>query len=50
MAWHGDTIGRGSTQDTMVAIVSLGDPRRLACDRAAAATPIAFEMGHGDLW
>ena len=30
VAWHGDTIGRGKTQDTMVAIVSLGDPRRLA--------------------
>ena len=30
VAWHGDTIGRGRTQDTMVAIVSLGDPRRLA--------------------
>ena len=29
VAWHGDTIGRGSTQDTMVAIVSLGAPRSL---------------------
>ena len=29
VAWHGDTIGRGAAQDTMVAIVSLGDPRRL---------------------
>ena len=29
MAWHGDTIGRGSTRDTMVAIVSVGDPRKL---------------------
>ena len=29
VAWHGDTIGRGRSQDTMVAIVSLGDPRRL---------------------
>src|SRR4051794_27428385 len=25
VAWHGDTIGRSSTQDTMVAIVSLGE-------------------------
>jgi alkylated DNA repair dioxygenase AlkB len=24
VAWHGDTIGRSSTEDTMVAIVSLG--------------------------
>ena len=29
VAWHGDTIGRGKTADTMVAIVSVGDPRRL---------------------
>jgi alkylated DNA repair dioxygenase AlkB len=29
VAWHGDTIGRGSTQDTMVAILSLGTPRPL---------------------
>src|ERR1035438_9066575 len=27
VAWHGDTIGRGQTEDTMVAIVSLGSPR-----------------------
>src|SRR5215470_10176178 len=29
VAWHGDTIGRGSTQDTMVAIVSVGTARPL---------------------
>ena len=29
VAWHGDTIGRGSTHDTMVAILSLGSPRAL---------------------
>jgi alkylated DNA repair dioxygenase AlkB len=29
VAWHGDTTGRSSTQDTMVAIVSLGAPRAL---------------------
>jgi alkylated DNA repair dioxygenase AlkB len=27
VAWHGDTIGRGRTADTVVAIVSLGSPR-----------------------
>jgi alkylated DNA repair dioxygenase AlkB len=27
VAWHGDTIGRGRTVDTMVAILSLGSPR-----------------------
>ena len=29
VAWHGDNIGRGRLQDTMVAIVSLGSPRKL---------------------
>ena len=29
VAWHGDTIGRGKHEDTMVAIVSLGTPRAL---------------------
>jgi alkylated DNA repair dioxygenase AlkB len=29
VAWHGDTIGRGSSQDTIVAIVSLGTARPL---------------------
>ncbi|WP_344041131.1 alpha-ketoglutarate-dependent dioxygenase AlkB [Nocardioides panacihumi] len=54
VAWHGDTIGRGRSQDTMVAIVSLGDPRRL-CLRPRGGAPtsgrgsIAVEMGHGDL-
>ncbi|QCW51758.1 alpha-ketoglutarate-dependent dioxygenase AlkB [Nocardioides dongxiaopingii] len=55
VAWHGDTIGRGSSHDTMVAIVSLGDPRRLHLrPRAGTAAadggePLAVEMGHGDL-
>ena len=29
-AWHGDTVGRSSTEDTMVAIVSLGARRVFA--------------------
>ena len=29
VAWHGDRIGRGRTEDTMVAILSLGAPRAL---------------------
>ena len=35
VAWHGDTIGRGATQDTVVAIVSLGAPRALASTATA---------------
>lgn len=52
VAWHGDTIGRGSTDDTMVAIVSLGDPRRLHLrprDPDLRTEAFAVEMGHGDL-
>jgi alkylated DNA repair dioxygenase AlkB len=50
VAWHGDTIGRGKTTDTMVAIVSLGDPRKLHLrPRVGGAEPIQIEMGHGDL-
>ncbi|WP_148611472.1 alpha-ketoglutarate-dependent dioxygenase AlkB [Nocardioides rubriscoriae] len=49
VAWHGDTIGRGSTHDTMVAIVSLGDPRRLCLRPRGGGASIAVEMGHGDL-
>src|SRR5260221_14793143 len=36
VAWHGDTTGRGSSQDTMVAIVSLGAPRCLLLRPRAA--------------
>jgi alkylated DNA repair dioxygenase AlkB len=49
VAWHGDTIGRGKTQDTMVAIVSLGDPRRLALRPRVGGASMSVEMGHGDL-
>ncbi len=49
VAWHGDTIGRGKTHDTMVAIVSLGDPRRLALRPRLGGASISLEMGHGDL-
>ncbi|WP_193610137.1 alpha-ketoglutarate-dependent dioxygenase AlkB [Nocardioides lijunqiniae] len=49
VAWHGDTIGRGSSQDTMVAIVSVGDPRKLHLRPRGGGESIAIEMGHGDL-
>lgn len=50
VAWHGDTIGRGSSEDTMVAILSLGTPRTLALrPRGGGTPPLRFEIGHGDL-
>jgi alkylated DNA repair dioxygenase AlkB len=49
VAWHGDTFGRGSSHDTMVAIVSFGDPRRLALRPRGGGESISFQMGHGDL-
>lgn len=49
VAWHGDTFGRGKTQDTMVAIVSVGDPRRLKLRPRGGGDSIAVTMGHGDL-
>lgn len=49
VAWHGDRIGRGRSQDTMVAIVSVGDPRRLALRPRGGGESISVEMGHGDV-
>jgi alkylated DNA repair dioxygenase AlkB len=49
VAWHGDTIGRGSREDTMVAIVSLGAPRVLALRPRGGGRSLRFEVGHGDL-
>jgi alkylated DNA repair dioxygenase AlkB len=50
VAWHGDTIGRGSFEDTMVAILSLGTPRPLLLRPARGGGPtLRHELGHGDL-
>ncbi|MGJ9411564.1 alpha-ketoglutarate-dependent dioxygenase AlkB [Aeromicrobium sp. CF4.19] len=60
VAWHGDRIGRGQSEDTMVAILSLGAPRRLSLrprgEPAASGSgpgqdggPVGFVLGHGDL-
>jgi alkylated DNA repair dioxygenase AlkB len=49
VAWHGDTIGRGRTRDTMVAIVSFGDPRQLRLRPRGGGESLTFEMGHGDV-
>ena len=51
VAWHGDTIGRGSSEDTMVAIISIGAPRALLLRPrgGGAGRTIRHVLGHGDL-
>ena len=50
VAWHGDTIGRGSREDTMVAIVSVGAPRALLLrPRGGGGGTVRHSLGHGDL-
>ena len=49
VAWHGDTIGRSRTEDTMVAIVSVGEPRPLLLRPRDGGETRRFPVGHGDL-
>ena len=51
VAWHGDRIGRGAREDTMVAILSLGTPRAflLRPRGGGRGSSLRFEVGHGDL-
>ena len=49
VAWHGDRIGRGSTEDTVVAILSLGAPRALLLRPRGGGSALRHELGHGDL-
>jgi alkylated DNA repair dioxygenase AlkB len=50
VAWHGDTIGRSRTEDTMVAIVSFGAPRPLLLRQKGGGGPtLRYNLGHGDL-
>lgn len=49
VAWHGDTLGRGKTEDTMVAILSLGAPRTLMLRPRGGGTALKHSLGHGDL-
>lgn len=49
VAWHGDTIGRGKLEDTMVAIVSFGAARRLMLRPRHGGSSMGFALGHGDL-
>jgi alkylated DNA repair dioxygenase AlkB len=49
VAWHGDRIGRGAREDTMVAILSVGAPRDLLLRPRRGGSPVRHPLGHGDL-
>jgi alkylated DNA repair dioxygenase AlkB len=49
VAWHGDRTGRSSSQDTIVAIVSIGAPRTFALRPLGGGRGYRYEIGHGDL-
>ncbi|MFH0521503.1 alpha-ketoglutarate-dependent dioxygenase AlkB [Streptomyces sp. M41] len=50
VAWHGDRIGRGAREDTMVAILSVGAPRDLLLRPARGdGATLRRPLGHGDL-
>jgi len=49
VAWHGDRIGRGRHEDTMVAIVSVGAPRGLLLRPRGGGPTLRHDLGHGDL-
>ncbi|MEE4592814.1 alpha-ketoglutarate-dependent dioxygenase AlkB [Streptomyces sp. DSM 41524] len=49
VAWHGDRIGRGRTEDTMVAILSVGTPRDLLLRPRGGGKAMRRPLGHGDL-
>ena len=49
VAWHGDRIGRGAREDTMVAIVSVGAPRDLVLRPVGGGPTVRRGLGHGDL-
>jgi alkylated DNA repair dioxygenase AlkB len=49
VAWHGDTLGRESTDGALVAIVSLGEARRFLLRPKGGRCARQFALGHGDL-
>ncbi|HEY2298056.1 MAG TPA: alpha-ketoglutarate-dependent dioxygenase AlkB [Jatrophihabitans sp.] len=49
VAWHGDRIGRSSTEDTIVAIVVLGEPRAFLLRPRGGGATLRHDLGHGDL-
>ena len=48
VAWHGDRIDR-SVEEPVVALVSLGEPRRFLLRPKGGGRSTAFQLGRGDL-
>lgn len=48
VAWHGDTLGRFRSE-TVVAIVSLGSPRRMMLRPKGGGSSVRIDLGSGDL-
>lgn len=51
VAWHGDRtrLGRSNTEDTMVAVVSLGASRLFAMRPSGGGASLRLPQAHGDL-
>ena len=49
VAWHGDRNGRGASEDTMVAILSVGTARPLLLRPRGGGEILRYALGHGDL-
>ena len=49
VSWHGDKIGSSCTEDTMVAIVSLGATRVFALRPHGGGKSLRIQHHHGDL-
>ncbi|WP_424805430.1 alpha-ketoglutarate-dependent dioxygenase AlkB [Rhodococcus sp. 27YEA15] len=49
VAWHGDDTGRSRTENTMVAILSVGSARPLLLRPKGGGESVRFNLGHGDL-
>ncbi|MFN8126140.1 MAG: alpha-ketoglutarate-dependent dioxygenase AlkB [Candidatus Nanopelagicales bacterium] len=49
VALHGDRIGRGRHDDTLVAVLSLGSPRVFLLRPRGGGRSVRLTVGHGDL-
>ena len=50
VSWHGDQLRRGGDDDPVVAIVSVGEPRRLLLRPRDGGPSLGWTLGWGDLF